>query len=124
MFCGRESLECGRDRDRRRVAHWIAVGSCRNRRKCQRSETVLVRKANRFPMTTSQGFGFTMFTAAIDWPDRMNDVFRGQVSARSDDRLAGWQGSSPAHDLSAFGKDGWASRAMKRSVDSPATQKG
>src|ERR1700686_365614 len=124
MFCGRESLHRGRDRDRRRVAYWISVRPRRDRRKCQRSETVLISKANRFPVTTCQGFGFTMFTAAIDWPYRMNDVFRGQGSARSDDRLAGWQGSNPADNLSALGKDDWTSRAMNRTVDSPAAQKG
>jgi len=74
-------------------------------------------------MTTNQGFGFT-FTAAIDWPDRMNDVFRGQMSALSNDRIPGRQCSDFAHDLSALGEDGWASRAMNRTVDSPATQKG
>src|ERR1700675_1268774 len=106
MFRRCESLHRGRERDRRRVAYRIAVGSCRNRRKCQRSETVLISKANRFPMTTSQRLGLATLTAAIDWPDRMNNVFRGQVSTCGDDRPSGWQGSNPADDLSAFGKNG------------------
>jgi hypothetical protein len=65
-----------------------------------------------------------MLAAAIDWPDRMNDVFRGQVAARSNDRVPGRQRSDFAHDLSALRKDGRAARAMNRSVDSPAAQKG
>ena len=65
-----------------------------------------------------------MFASAIDWPDRVNDVLCFQVSACSNDRVPGPQRSAFAHDLSALGEDGWTSRAMNRTVDSPATQKG
>src|SRR5579864_8402846 len=79
-----ESLERGRNRNRRCLGYRISIRARRNCGKCQRGESVLVCQSHRLAVTACQSSGLAVLTAAIDWPDGMDDVFRREPSAASD----------------------------------------
>lgn len=74
-------------------------------------------------MAARQLFGFSVFSAAIDWADRVDHIFCGEVSAGCEDGLACGQVSNFADDLSAFGEDRRSAGAMNGAIDSASPQK-
>src|ERR1017187_7899167 len=75
---GRESLDRGRNRNRRGVGDRIPIRARRDRRKCEGSESVLVGQPHRLPMTTGQRLGFAALTTTIDWTDRVDYTLCGE----------------------------------------------
>ena len=121
---GRESLDRGRNRNRRGVGDRIPIRARRDRWKCKGSESVLVGQPHRLPVTTGKRLGFAVLTTAIDWTDRVNDVLGAEPTAAGNDRLSGGQPSNLVHDLPALGENGWSSGVMNRTIDSAPAQKG
>lgn len=76
----------------------------------------------RLAMTTGERFSLTVLAAAINRADGMNHVLRRKCAARSDNRFSRRENSELNYDLPALGKDGRATRAVDRAVNSASTQ--
>src|SRR6204780_3762332 len=74
-------------------------------------------------MATCQLLGFSVLSAAIDRPNRMDHVFRGEASAGSDDGFSSGQVSDFAHNFPALGEDGRPPRPVNGAIDSASAQK-